>query len=76
MKNIDSLTTSEPTTPVRVLKHSGEYRKDFVLPKANEAMMGAKAFWDSSKEISAVLVKIVQVVFSHMSLLLLQLSLK
>lgn len=49
MKNIVSLTTNKPTTPVRVLKHPGEYRKEFVLPKANEAMMGAKAFWDSSK---------------------------
>lgn len=28
-------------------------------------MMGEKAFWDSSKEISAVLKKIVQGIFSH-----------
>lgn len=60
MKNNISLT-NKPTAPMR---HSGEY-------KECGAKMEAKAFWVSKKEISAVLVKIVHIVFSHMSLLLL-----
>lgn len=63
-----SPTTNQPATSVRVFKHFGGYRKEVILAKANEAMMGQKAFWYSSKKISVVLVKTEQVVFSRMSL--------
>lgn len=44
MNNTVSPTINKPATPVRVFKHCGEYGKEFVLAKANEAMMGPKAF--------------------------------
>lgn len=44
VKNSVIPTINKPTTPVRVFKHCGEYRKEFVLAKANGAMMGPKAF--------------------------------
>lgn len=50
VNNIASPTINKPTTPVRVFKHFGEYRKEFALAKANEAMMEPKAFRYSSKK--------------------------
>lgn len=41
---------NKPTTLVRMFKHCGEYRKEFVLAKANEAMMGPQAFSYSRKK--------------------------